>query len=81
MMAGAIGLPVIKAGKIENRFTKRLAGNSHMVNADTANAAGAIDNRHSLAKLGALDRGLLPGRAGADNCQIVLSIHGRQALR
>ena len=46
-----------------------------MMNANAADATSAIDNRDSLAKLGALDCGLLPSRTGADNCHIVLSIH------
>ena len=75
MMAGTVGLPMIESGKVQNRFTQRFAGNRAVVNADAANAIGAIDNRHSLAKLGALDRGLLPSGTGTDNCQIVLSIH------
>jgi hypothetical protein len=74
-MAGTIGLPMIESGKVQNRFTQRFARNGAVVNADAANAIGAIDNRHSLANIGALDRGLLPSGTGTDNCQIVLSIH------
>lgn len=77
MKASSVSLPMIESGKVENRFAERFAGNSAVVNADAANAGGAIDNRHSLAKLGALDRGLLPGWAGTDNCQVILSIHRR----
>src|SRR5262245_7200536 len=75
MMASPIGLPMIESGKVENRFAQRFAGDRPMMNANAANAASAIDNRGSLAKLGALDCGLLPSRTGADNCHIVLSIH------
>jgi hypothetical protein len=77
IMSGTIGLPMIESSKVQNRFTQRFARNGAVVNADAANAGGAIDNRHSLAKLGALDRGLLPGWAGTDNCQVILSIHRR----
>jgi hypothetical protein len=75
-MAGTIGLPMIESGKVQNRFTQRFARDGAVVNADAANAIGAIDNRHAPAKLGALDCGLLPGGTGTDNCQIVLFIHG-----
>ena len=54
---------MIESSKVQNRFTQRFTRNGAVVNADAANAGGAIDNRHSLAKLGALDRGLLPGWA------------------
>ena len=77
IMPGTIGLPMIESSKVQNRFTQRFARNGAVVNADAANAGGAIDNRHSFAKLGALYRGLLPGWAGTDNCQVILSIHRR----
>src|SRR5215475_4001068 len=76
MMASPIGLPMIESGKVEYRFAQRFTRDRSMMNANAADATGAIDNRHSLAKLGALDCGLLPSRAGADNCHIVLSTHG-----
>src|SRR5262245_15619538 len=75
VMASPIGLPMIESGKVENRFAQRFAGDGSMMNANAANAASAIDNSDSLAKLGALDCGFLPRRTGADNCHIVLSIH------
>jgi len=75
IMAGTVGLPMIESSKVQNRFTQRFARNGAVVNADAANAAGAIYNRHSLAKLSALDRGLLPCGTGTDYCQVVLSIH------
>ncbi len=74
-MAGTVDLPMIESGKVQNRFTERLARNGAVVNADAASAGGAIDDRHSLAKLSALDRGLLASGTGTDNCQFVLSIH------
>jgi hypothetical protein len=79
MMAGAVRLPMIESGKIKNRLAQRLAGDGPVVNADSANATGAIDNRDPLAQLSALNRGLLPSRAGTDNRQIVLSVY-RQDL-
>ena len=75
IMAGTVDLPMIESGKVQNRFTERFAWNGAVVNADAANAAGAIDNCHSLTKFSPLDRGLLTGGTRTDNCQFVLSIH------
>jgi hypothetical protein len=60
MKASSVSLPMIESGKVENRFAERFAGNRAMMNADAADAAGAIDNRDSLAKFRALDRGFCP---------------------
>jgi hypothetical protein len=45
------------------------------MNADSADATGAIDDSDALAKLGALNGGLLPSWTGTNHCQIVMSIH------
>jgi hypothetical protein len=74
-MAGTVDLSVIESSKVQNRFTERFARNGDVVNADAANAGGAIDNRRSLAKLSTLDCGLLASGTGTDDCQFVLPIH------
>jgi hypothetical protein len=42
MKASSVSLPMIESGKVENRFAERFAGNRAMMNADAADAAGAI---------------------------------------
>ena len=50
IMSRSVGLSMIESGKVKNRFTQRFAWNGTMVDADAANAARTIDDRHSFCR-------------------------------
>ena len=73
----AVDVLVIEAGEVQHGFAHGLARDGACVDADASDAIQFFDQRDFLSKLGALDGGSLPGRAGADDNQIV-GLHPRR---
>ena len=68
----AVELARAEAGEVEHRLAQRLRRDGAEIDADAADDRGLLDDRDLLVELGGLDRGALPGRAGADHHEIVV---------
>jgi hypothetical protein len=72
---------LLEAGKVESGFAQGLAGNRAGINAASAHMPGALDDGHTLAKVGSLGTALFTGGAAANHDQIELFVRGHTFLR
>ena len=70
-IAAAIEPALTPAGQVQHRFAQGFAGNGAGMHAGPTDGERALDQGHAAAKLGRLNRGLLTGRAAADDDEIV----------
>jgi hypothetical protein len=68
------------AAQLERRLAQGLGRDSAEIDAAPAEDGPAFDDRHLLVELGALDRGSLPGRPGADHQKVVVERVARHAV-
>ena len=73
-IAGAVGLALRHPREVDDRLAERLRGDRPPVDRDPAELA-ALDEGHAVAQLRGLDRGLLTGRPGPDDEELVVVRH------
>ena len=66
---------LVRAGEMQHRFAQRLGGDRARVDRRAAEHVLLLDDGDGLSELGGLDRGLLPGGAGADHDAVEMA-HG-----
>ena len=79
-VGGAVEFPRAIAAKLERRLAQRLRRDRSQIDAAAAEHGLAFDNRDALVELGALDRGALSGRPGADHQKVVVEEVSGHAL-
>ena len=78
---GAVDAALAESGKVKRRFAQRLTRDRAGVDAGATDHRLVLSNSRPLAELGGLDRGALPGRAGADDEEVVIVIGHFQSRR
>ena len=75
-VAAAVERSLPQAAEVQDGLAQRLAGNGAGVDANSADAALALDHGHFLAQLRGADRGFLSGGTATDYHQVVGAVAG-----